>query len=156
VIPRPYIVGFDYARVSQGRAAQELSEKFHVDEEHDERYYRDPRYTGSNVSFHPKFDVYSLGILLWEIGLWQPRMGKVLDGFLTKTSEERKILREKGTARLAFAAGWRYASIVEACLWGEFRRHGEKGPCAVISTDHLEFELQLVMEMERICNGICT
>lgn len=65
-LSKPYLVGFDISRPNQ---PGEVSEKPFSNNEDD--LYRHPDYKGSKPnSFQPPFDIYSLGIVLFEIGLW--------------------------------------------------------------------------------------
>ena len=65
-LSKPYLVGFDVSRPNQ---SGEVSEKPFSNLEDD--VYRHPQYKGPHPnSFQPPFDLYSLGIVLFEIGLW--------------------------------------------------------------------------------------
>lgn len=67
-LSKPYLVGFDTSRPNQ---SGEVSEKPFSNNEDD--LYRHPQYRGpQSNSFQPPFDIYSLGIVLFEIGLWVP------------------------------------------------------------------------------------
>ncbi|KAL8708239.1 MAG: hypothetical protein Q9220_006816 [cf. Caloplaca sp. 1 TL-2023] len=64
---KPYLVGFDISRPNQ---PGEMSEKPLSDPDDD--IYRHPRYRAANSGpFLPSFDMYSLGIMLFEIGIWR-------------------------------------------------------------------------------------
>ncbi|KAL8735437.1 MAG: hypothetical protein Q9181_002835 [Wetmoreana brouardii] len=64
---KPYLVGFDISRPNQ---PGEMSEKPLADPDDD--IYRHPDYRAQNSrSFLPSFDMYSLGIILFEIGTWR-------------------------------------------------------------------------------------
>ena len=64
---KPYIVGFDVARLNR---PDEMSEKPMSKMEDD--LYRHPEYKGENPkSFIPSYDFYSLGVILFEIGMWR-------------------------------------------------------------------------------------
>lgn len=66
-LSKPYLVGFDTSRPNQ---PGEVSEKPFSTKEDD--LYRHPSYKGSDPkSFQPPFDLYSLGVILFEIGLWE-------------------------------------------------------------------------------------
>ncbi|KAI4163636.1 MAG: hypothetical protein LQ342_002670 [Letrouitia transgressa] len=66
-LSRPFLMGFD---ISRPNAPGEVSEKPLSDSEDD--LYRHPDYRSVNSqSFLPSFDIFSLGILLFEIGLWR-------------------------------------------------------------------------------------
>ena len=87
-LDKPYIVGFDVSRLNR---PDEKSEKPTSGIEDD--LYRHPSYKGDNPSssFLPSFDIYSLGVILYEIGLWrtvgsQGRHGKSRSGMLRPPS----------------------------------------------------------------------
>ncbi|KAI9857116.1 MAG: hypothetical protein M1813_008607 [Trichoglossum hirsutum] len=64
---KPYLLGFDTSRPNQ---PGEVSEKPLSSPEED--LYRHPHYKGSDPRpFKPPYDIYSLGILLFEIGMWR-------------------------------------------------------------------------------------
>ncbi|KAL6713985.1 hypothetical protein ACLMJK_008479 [Lecanora helva] len=66
-LDKPYIVGFDVARLNR---PDEMSEKPQTGME--EELYRHPEYKGENPkSFLPSYDFYSLGVILFEIGMWR-------------------------------------------------------------------------------------
>lgn len=65
-LSKPYLVGFDTSRPNE---PGEVSEKPFSTNEDD--FYRHPQYQEPRSnSFQPPFDMYSLGIVLFEIGLW--------------------------------------------------------------------------------------
>ena len=64
---KPYLRGFDISRPNQ---PGEISEKPLSRPEDD--LYRHPDYKGPNArSFQPSFDMYSVGVMLYGIGLWR-------------------------------------------------------------------------------------
>ena len=66
-LDRPFLVGFDIARLNR---PDEMSEKPLSGSEDD--LYRHPEYKGDNPrSFIPSYDMYSMGIILFEIGMWR-------------------------------------------------------------------------------------
>ncbi|KAI9855758.1 MAG: hypothetical protein M1813_009648 [Trichoglossum hirsutum] len=66
-LKKPYLLGFDISRPNQ---PGEVSEKPMSSAEDD--VYRHPSYKGSDPQpFKPPYDIYSLGILLFEIGMWR-------------------------------------------------------------------------------------
>ena len=65
---KPYLIGFDISIPSQ---PGEFSEKPLSHPEDD--IYRHPLYRGAELSsFQLSFDMYSLGVVLYEIGFWRP------------------------------------------------------------------------------------
>ncbi|KAF3936354.1 hypothetical protein ABW20_dc0100319 [Dactylellina cionopaga] len=145
---RPLIVGFDYARQISQKAAKDMSEKFKDDPTDDERLYRHPSYQ-DDTGFEVKFDLFSVGVLLYEIGVWEAGFGAKLEGWKLKSDSSKREIRREASQKLRFAAGTRYANIVEACLWGEFT-NPRTNVRFNVSQRYTEFELQIVAEMERI------
>ena len=73
--------------------------------------------TGPN--YERRYDIYSLGLLLYEIGSWKSvvdRYGDVAD--LTAEEFKTKIIA-KATSELPFFLGIRYRDVVVRCLTGE-------------------------------------
>ncbi|KAF3938860.1 hypothetical protein ABW19_dt0207841 [Dactylella cylindrospora] len=147
---RPYIVGFDYARQINAKAAADMSEKYIPQADDEEILYRHPDYK-EDASFHPKFDLFSVGIILWEIGLWRPGSRRTIEPRGPLTNWRRWI--EKETQKLEFAVGIGYSRVVEACLSGEYESP-QTGEILSVSSDYTALELQLVMEMERVCSSV--
>lgn len=66
-ISKPYLVGFDISRLNQ---PGEMSEKPIIGTEDD--VYRHPEYQRDDPRpFVPSFDMYSVGVVLFEIGMWR-------------------------------------------------------------------------------------
>ena len=64
---KPYIVGFDVSRLNR---PDEVSEK--PSSGPDDELYRHPEYKGDDPGrFLPSYDMYSLGVMLFEIGMWR-------------------------------------------------------------------------------------
>ena len=64
---KPYIVGFDVSRMNR---PDEVSEKLTSGPE--DELYRHPKYKGDDPGrFLPSYDMYSLGVMLYEIGMWR-------------------------------------------------------------------------------------
>lgn len=128
----PYFVGLESARAVIANSDKSAIRKQAMWEtnifQHPERVYNDGRIDRDYTKAH---DVYSLGIVLVEIGLWKPLStledvrnlynkdwNPSIDGH--DPGEELKKEREKLLLRLARTTdvfmGDRYASIVENCL----------------------------------------
>ena len=106
VIRKPYLVSWDQCSEDAATPGDEL---------HVPRLYRHPdsRF-GVRSTFKPAYDVYSLGLVLLEIGLWLP-LHKL---FKTKytLSRFRDKLRSTYAHKLAGKCGSTYMKIVEYCL----------------------------------------
>jgi hypothetical protein len=104
-----WITGFDYARPDDFR---ELTDKRAPDTETD--IYRHRLVLEGIVRYRRTFDIYSLGLILLEIGLWTP----LKDIYKAKYTYETFKLRleQFHYPALAFAAGKTYESVVRRCL----------------------------------------
>ena len=108
----PYLVNFSHSRpdgnmwVTDGPAP--------------EQDYQHPEYL-RNGDLHPRFkkqyDYYSIGIVLLEIGLWQPLVDKFKDKG-GSPAEFRNMLVQKYVPDLRRTIGKRYRNAVRECLEG--------------------------------------
>lgn len=120
-LSKPYLVGFDISRPNQ---PGEFSEKPISNPEDD--LYRHPFYKGVNSqSFLPSFDMYSLGVILYEIGLWRcvsyqnPRRSSTRPSLETHYSHPNyieKVVMGGSIVELKRFMGARYRDAVTACL----------------------------------------
>ena len=113
-------MGFEISRPNQ---PGEISEKPLFRPEDD--LYRHPDYKGSNVrSFQQPFDMYSVGVMLYEIGLWrnvaqQRQSSGSRPSLQTHTSDPHfveKVVMSGPVADLKRYTGTRYEDAVKACL----------------------------------------
>jgi len=104
-----WITGFDYARPDDLR---EPTDKPAPDPETD--IYRHRLVLEGTVRYRRAFDIYSLGLVLLEIGLWTP----LKDIYKVKYTYETFKLRleQFHYPSLAFAAGTTYESVIRRCL----------------------------------------
>ncbi|KAL9587247.1 MAG: hypothetical protein Q9212_000406 [Teloschistes hypoglaucus] len=121
---KPYLVGFDISRPFQ---PGEMSEKPLADPDDD--IYRHPDYRAQNSrSFLPSFDMYSLGIILFEIGIWRnvgyqgQRRGSrpSLETHQSDPKFIEKVVMNGPVADLKRHMGAKYRDAVTACLSQEF------------------------------------
>jgi hypothetical protein len=113
----PFLGGFEFARPdsdpSVGYAADDVA--FNV--------YRHPARQGETRNGHRKIhDIYSLGVVLLEIGLWQRAFDIVNmkeNGIVSAQAVAQK-LRIAAAERLSHYAGRSYKAAVEACLNSDF------------------------------------
>lgn len=109
-LANPYIVGFDHTREDETTA-------FTTDASRNPRQqlYQHPDYLRKlpNQRFCSEYDWYSIGLVLLEIGLWQPAedMAPKLTGKLA-----RSHWLQYSTPQLRFVMGKTYQEVVEFCL----------------------------------------
>lgn len=126
-LSKPYLVGFDISRPNQ---PGEVSEKPLSDPDDD--IYRHPDYRAHNSrSFLPSFDMYSLGIILFEIGTWRTvgyqgirrTAGSSRPSLETHKSDPNyieKVVMDGPVMDLKRHMGAKYRDAVLACLSQEF------------------------------------
>lgn len=91
----PYIVGFDYSRQD---AAGEPSQR--LDRDPDNDIYRHPDCLEEDYAgFHKCYDVYSLGLILFEIAKWRPIKEAFLRGARAKALTAQKKTEKELTRR---------------------------------------------------------
>lgn len=110
---RPYLVGFEYSRPDQpGAASEKPEESVRLNLYRHLRAQGEPRQT-----FRKGFDVYSLGIVLLEIGLW--RDGWKLRAENMSAQQTHAAMMEHAKGRLAHCMGIEYRDVVIKCMSGE-------------------------------------
>ncbi|KAK6222689.1 hypothetical protein LQW54_000870 [Pestalotiopsis sp. IQ-011] len=117
LLNHPFLLGFDFARPhsdpSIGRA--EDNSELNI--------YRHPSRQGNMPRSHRKIhDLYSLGVVLLEIGLWQTAkdMTRRSQGSSTRPEDIQKLLQKAASGRIAHYAGESYQSAVCVCLDSAF------------------------------------
>jgi serine/threonine protein kinase len=122
-LKKPYLLGFDISRPNQ---PGEESEKPISSAEDD--VYRHPSYRGPEPQpFKPPYDIYSLGVLLFEIGMWRIVNHKRRRGSSRKgsSSHDTQLIQEGVTdpaGDLGRFVGANYRDAVLACLNLDFDR----------------------------------
>jgi hypothetical protein len=110
----PYLVNFESARADTATTDLTLSEK---EDQWHLNIYRHPERQGSNISarFTMAHDVYSLGVVLLEIGLWRPfeRNEKNLGG---KSPADLRAELIRMSSDVAIQMGSKYRDLVIWCL----------------------------------------
>ena len=128
----PWLFGFEYSRV-----ISQDSDLASTDTSVAKNIYRHPeRWNAPTHRFGPIHDIYALGTVLLEIGLWQPLLSLSESGFArtaevdssadtaaaTSVKEGVKAqLLQYAAKRLPFTLGRAYCEIVELCLNGVHR-----------------------------------
>ena len=161
-LSKPYLMGFDISRPNQ---PGEVSEKplSHFEDD----LYRHPHYKGMYArSFQPSFDIYSLGVMLYEIGMWRniafqkpsksnnPRRPSLPTYNSDPLLVENMV--EQGTIMaMKQYTGARYRDAVRSCLSREFDNLWEKeaGDAQRQLQVHLEQFQNLVVDKLAVCNA---
>lgn len=96
-----------------------------ADRKPEHNLYRHPERQGIPIeSFKPIHDIYALGVVLLEIGLWRPAISMDPDGWKNEDNpfafKDKFVARTKAIGSLPFAAGRAYAEVVRLCLQGDF------------------------------------
>lgn len=160
LIEKPFLTGFGYSRLSGLNSVSITADPDPIQELYrhpDVQALVPPGAQGARERFKKRYDAYSLGLVLVEIGCWRP-----LDTLLSKKRSARdnleKLLRNVvDNGDLAYWMGGIYAGVVEKCLrceWGqqqkwrtapeqrgEFDEPGEE-------SFHLEFLMDVVQKLD--------
>lgn len=132
-ITRPYLLGFDISR------PVEFFETPAKGDNHE--YYHHPVLRKTSDKYHrhgfkPSYDLYSLGIVLYKVGLWRSTSWGPIEiaeecYLIFDPKIGQKALAEGVMRDLRQHVGDRYANIVTACLDGGFDRFNDD-----LSSDH--------------------
>ncbi|KAF3761358.1 hypothetical protein M406DRAFT_74319 [Cryphonectria parasitica EP155] len=128
----PYLAGFDYARpANSNEEASERPATHHDLYRHPATQFNVPR--DGPQGFTKIHDIYSLGVVLYEIGMWKPvdvilgmnaaqgiRVEDVRDA-------QTRLLSQEGLMNLAADVGDVYMAAVTSCLSGDFGFDGFDG-----------------------------
>ena len=115
-IPPPYIIGFNYSRPNDPNSFSLVSE--HRMEVED---YCHPEYSKQikRTRYQTRFDWYSLGIVLLEIGLWRTLGSMTKEKKALPPDELTEYIIQTYVPKLDFCTGRGYRMIVMRCLRGE-------------------------------------
>jgi len=115
-ITRPYIIGFNHSRPTLGI----------TDGSFDRRYqdHQHPEYLRNQLQYTYKFDYYSFGVVLLEIGYWEP-LQDITRGWNYSSEEFRDRLLTNRVPRLKAIMGDVYFNVVDVCLRSAFIVGGE-------------------------------
>ncbi|KAF6789643.1 hypothetical protein CSOJ01_14756 [Colletotrichum sojae] len=120
---RPYLVNFDYSRPDTAET------NMTADDGLARNVYRHPHRQGSrpNVRFNKTHDLYALGVVLLEIGVWRTalsmRNARMKHEGITSSrtiGPMREIFEAETSQRLAHTMGPAYQKAVRCCLDGTF------------------------------------
>jgi hypothetical protein len=163
-VSKPYLMGFDISRPNQ---PGEVSEKPPAQPEDD--IYRHPFYKGhSPRTFQPSFDMYSLGIILYEIGRWrrvtvpaqiQPRRSDDPRPPMVSIHSDphyvETLLSDGSVRDLKRMTGVRYRDAVVACLRRDFDAvwENKEGDRQRILQNYLDQVQRRVIDTIAVCNA---
>jgi hypothetical protein len=111
------IVGFEYARPST--PSEPSIEYVQADKDPDIVLYQHPEVSSG---FRKAFDLYSLGVVLFEIALWRPLKTQFgsNQAFLSLGAADRRDRLIRATDALGGEVGAAYRDVVKLCLTGDF------------------------------------
>ena len=129
-ITRPYLMGFDISRPNQDFEESERPSQRADDEHYRHPDYREPlNMEPAEVgrrwrTFRPSYDIYSLGVVLYEIGIWHnlshnPKKHSNKPSMQRLNSDPQlvqKLLGQKQIRELKRHTGLRYTNVVTSCL----------------------------------------
>jgi hypothetical protein len=122
--PKWFLYGFEYAR----NIDAETSSKSDTDPARN--IYRHPRRWGvPTVTFGPIHDIYALGVVLLELGMWR-RATSIVKSQGTRPLDPFRVradLVERASKNLGYTAGAAYRDAVLRCLKGDFGIQVEEG-----------------------------
>ena len=109
----PYLCGFEYARPSGAPSTSRRVQEFELN------VYRHPNRQGAPSKYHTKrHDIYSYGVLLLELGLWDLAEDcfDTVDKSKLFPMDVKECLIKNSQLRLAHYAGRAYQLAVDRCL----------------------------------------
>ena len=131
-ISKPFVLGFSQSRPNEPNALT----KGPAENQHEE--YHHPCYVEQGPPYISRYDYYSLGMILLEIGLWQSISNMRRDLKARSLVELRREFLTRRVPLLGHAMGERYVEAVKYCL-------DERSDCMNDSESlHLEFEKEVV------------
>ncbi|RYP79796.1 hypothetical protein DL770_006511 [Monosporascus sp. CRB-9-2] len=115
LIHEPFIIGFNHSRPNDP-----FTFTSGLDDSNS-NHYQHPTYIKGGHGYRPEFDYYSLGIILLEIGFWQP-FSKIAKRCSGSYEERREQLLTDRVPQLKQHMGRDYFEAVRCCIDGDFGR----------------------------------
>ena len=115
-LPPPYLIGFNYSRPNNPDSWSEMpSYRIEVTD------YCHPEYSTQikRIRYQTRFDWYSLGLVMLEIGLWRTLDSMTKEKKTLEPQELLEFILQKHVPRLDFYMGKGYRRIIENCLKGQ-------------------------------------
>ncbi|OAK93984.1 hypothetical protein IQ06DRAFT_382393 [Phaeosphaeriaceae sp. SRC1lsM3a] len=106
------------------------------------RHPEDPKFLGvKDAPYGPHFDMYSLGLILLEVGLWQP-LGDLWKPKYTLNDFKRRI-EDVYIRKLASKCGTAYMQVVRDCFWAADSSEGLQDPAQLYN--------RIILRLQRCC-----
>ncbi|KAF2847407.1 hypothetical protein T440DRAFT_403602 [Plenodomus tracheiphilus IPT5] len=107
------------------------------------RHPDDPKFTGvKDQQYNPQFDMYSLGLILLEVGLWQPLADLWKPKYTLHDFKQR--IGDVYIRRLASKCGTAYMQVVRDCFWAaDSRIHDEQELAQLYN--------RIILRLQRCC-----
>lgn len=107
------------------------------------RHPDDPKFTSAeNKQYHPQFDMYSLGLILLEVGLWQPLADLWKPKYTLHDFKQR--IEDVYIRRLASKCGTAYMQVVRDCFWAADSRGDDV-------QDFMQVYNRIIVRLQRCC-----
>lgn len=145
----PYVIGFVHSRPDKANVFTEGLDSL------ENRDYSHPDYLENDKRFEPWFDYYSLGLILFEIGMWRSLSKLTSEGGSPRKMV--KMLMADHLSSLRLKAGCVYAECVRSCLDGSLESPSS-GDGITESTEkrgvaiRVNFTLSVVSKLNRLAS----
>ncbi|KAK4224630.1 kinase-like domain-containing protein [Podospora fimiseda] len=160
------IIGFNSSRPSDPNEYTE-GPWARKDEQEEQRKFQHPEYFNSSATtatcrYRARYDYYSFGLVLAELGTWSVVKNLKIGSGVEKEKEENEKTRQvnrrvcKILPSLAHRMGTRFRDVVKVCLteeaWPKPNNDGSSDLGADDVTAALTFESRVVRELDRLAN----
>jgi hypothetical protein len=137
-VKEPYIIGFNYSRPDDPSAFTEgIISSGAIG-------YQHPRYRQDTRGYRPEYDYYSLGIILMQIGFWQP-LNKIVK--LSSDTYDQNL--KNRIPQLRQHMGRDYCDAVAACINGDFSPSNPESDKGGNKGIFIDFESQVLNRLNR-------